>query len=130
MASGVHAYVCRQQWHYATLRCALDKATEEDATLFPVFNDNILTLNEVMEHIYSILDAAQWVRETLIETADKGSQADSTSNRSIDTGRHRRRYDPSIGRDDRKRVTPSNTSDSDSLKWYSRQDGRPHPGKR
>ena len=124
-ASEVHAALLQLTGDRCRLNRTLDLATQDRTPLSDRVVNAILRLRDLLESACGTPDGAQWVRETLRDTAPKHrlDRADSSASDSSTTTGKRRREDPSSGRRNAKRATFSGTSDNDSGQ-HPRRTGR------
>ena len=121
----MHAALLQITGNRCRLNRALDLATQDRTPLSDRVVNAILRLRDLLEAVCGTPDGAQWLRETLCETAAKHrpDQTDYSASDSSTTTGQRRREDPSSGRGNAKRATFSGTSDSDSGQ-HPRRTGR------
>ena len=124
-ASEVHAALLQLTGDRCRLNYALDLATQDRTPVSDRVVNAILRLRDLLESACSTPAGAQWVRETLRDTAAKHrpDRADSSASDSSTTTGQRHREDPSSGRGNAKRATFSGTSDNDSGQ-HPRRTGR------
>ena len=130
LASQVEAAIKSLRIEHRTLRLAVELATQDGSGFWgPLVND-ILRLRDLVDRAYATPAGAGWVREVLDPAAAPRRPARSTSSGTdtASSARPRRRDDPSSGRGNSKRVTLSETSDSDDR--HPRYQGCHHPDKR
>ena len=112
------------------LRLAVQLATQDGTALCEFLVDDILRLRDLPDRAYATPAGAGWVREALDQAAASrrpARSASSGSDISFSAGA-RRRDEPSSGRDNSKRATLTETSDSDDRQ--PRYQGRHHPDER
>ena len=97
------------------LRLAIQLATQGGTPLCDVLVDDILRLRDLLDRAYATPAGAGWVRETLSQAAvsRRSTRTTSSGSDTSSSAGHRRRDEPSSGRGNSKRVTPTETSDSD-----------------
>ena len=112
------------------LRLAIQMATQDGTPLCDYLVDDILRLRDLLDRAYATPAGAAWVREALSQAAAPHRPTRITSSGSgiSSSAGPRRRDEPSSGRGNSKRATPTETSDSDDRQ--SRHQGRHHPDKR
>ena len=123
--SEVHAALLQLTGDRCRLDYALDLATQDRTPHSDRVMNAILRLRDLLESACGTPAGAQWVRETLRDTAAKhrpDQTHSSASDSSTTTGQHRHE-DPSSGRGNAKRATFSGTSNSDSGQ-HPRRTGR------
>ena len=97
------------------LRLAVRLATQDGTALREFLVDDILRLRDLLDRAYATPAGAGWVREAL-DQADaprRPARSVSSGSNTLSSAGPRRRDEPSSGRGNSKRVTLTETSDSD-----------------
>ena len=129
LASQVEATLKSLHIEPRTLRLAVELATNGSGLCGPLVPD-ILRLRDLVDYASDTPAGTGWIQEVLDAAAAprRPARSASSSSDTASSARPRRRYDPSSGRGNSKRVTLSETSDSDDR--HLRYQGRHHPDKR
>ena len=130
LASQVNAAFHALHWDRCHLRFAIQLATQDGTPLCDYLVDDVLRLRDLLDRAYATPAGAEWVRETLRQTAAPRRPTRTTSSGS-DTSSSagpRRRDEPSSSRGNPKRATLTETSDSDDRQ--PRYQGRHRPDNR